>query len=76
MKVLFDSDRPPAVAACDPPGRPRPQVLYHIVDFRLTLHIEPTRDGQRTIVIGQVVSANESADGVHGVTVRCSATCQ
>jgi hypothetical protein len=69
VKVLFDSERLPAVAGVRSAwgGRGR-KVLYHMGDFLVDVQIEPTRDGQRTIVIGQVVSANESADSV-GVPV-------
>jgi len=70
VKVLFDSERLPAVAGVRSAwgGRGR-KVLYHMGDFLVDVQIEPTRDGQRTIVLGQVVSANESADNVHGVPV-------
>ena len=70
VKVLFDSELLPAVAGVRSAwgGRGR-KVLYQMGDFLVDVQIEPTRDGQRTIVIGQVVSANESADGVHGVPV-------
>lgn len=70
VKVLFDSELLPAVAGVRSAwsGRGR-KVLYQIGDFLVDVQIEPTRDGQRTIVIGQVVSANEDAEGVHGVPV-------
>jgi hypothetical protein len=69
VKVLFDSELLPAVAGVRSAwgGRGR-KVLYQMGDFLVDVQIEPTRDGQRT-VIGQVVSANESADAVHGVPV-------
>lgn len=70
VKVLFDSALLPAVAGVRSAwgGRGR-KVLYHMGDFLVDVQIEPTRDGQRTIVIGQVVSANEGAEGVHDVPV-------
>jgi len=70
VKVLFDSELLPAVAGVRSGwgGRGR-KVLYHMGDFLVDVQIEPTRDGHRTIVLGQVVSANESADNVHGVPV-------
>lgn len=70
VKVLFDSELLPAVAGVRSAwgGRGR-KVLYHMGDFLVDVQIETTRDGQRTVVIGQVVSANENADGVHGLPV-------
>ena len=70
VKVLFDSELLPAVAGVRSAwsGRGR-KVLYQMGDFLVDVQIEPTRDGQRTIVIGQVISAKEDTDDVHGVPV-------
>jgi hypothetical protein len=70
VKVLFDSALLPSVAGVRSAwgGRGR-KVLYHMGDFLVDLQIETAREGQRTIVIGQVVSENDGVNNVHGVPV-------
>jgi hypothetical protein len=70
VKVLFDSELLPAAAGVRSAwgGRGR-KVLYHIGDFLVDVQIQPARDGRHTTVIGQVVSANDSEDGVCAVPV-------
>ena len=70
VKVLFDSQLVPAVAGVRSASASRGRkVLYHMGDFLVDVQIEPAREGRPTLVIGQVVSAGESAEGVHGVPV-------
>lgn len=70
VKVLFDSALLPSVAGVRSAwgGRGR-KVLYHMGDFLVDVQIETAREGQRTIVIGQVVSENDGVNHVHGVPV-------
>ena len=70
VKVLFDSQLLPAAAGVRSAGSGRGRkVLYHMGDFLVDVHIEPAREGQRTIVIGQVVSSNDAVESVQGVPV-------
>jgi hypothetical protein len=70
VKVLFDSEMLPAVAGVRSAGVGRGRkVLYHMGDFLVDVQIEPAREGRRTFVIGQVLSASDGPDGVHGVPV-------
>jgi hypothetical protein len=70
VTVLFDSQLLPSVAGVRSAwsGRGR-KVLYHMGDFLVDVQIEAGRDGKRTVVVGQVVSANADDSSVHGVPV-------
>jgi hypothetical protein len=70
VTVLFDSDLLPAAAGVRSSApREGRKVLYHMGDFLVDVQIEPTRDGQRTTVIGQIVAADDAAADVHGVPI-------
>jgi hypothetical protein len=70
VTVLFDSDLLPAVVGVRSSGaRAGRKVLYHMGDFLVDVQIEPTRDGQRTTVIGQIVAADNAPADVCGVPI-------
>ncbi len=70
VKVLFDSQLMPAAAGVRAAGSVQGRkVLYATGDFLVDLHIEALRASDRTLVIGQVVDANEPRRGVHDVPV-------
>jgi len=70
VTVLFDSELLPAAAGVRASGRrDGRKVLYHMGDFLVDVQIEPSRDGQRTTVIGQIVAADNAAADVCGVPI-------
>jgi hypothetical protein len=70
VTVLFDSELVPAAAGVrSTAARGSRKVLYHMGDFLVDVQIEPTRDGQRTTVIGQIVGADDAVADVGGVPV-------